>query len=98
MWHQKTTDASWACRMSSPRMNSFVRLAMNIQFVCECCPRPGFMKAFFKMESVSPHAVCRVHCMDGLLSGSPMAMSGLAMFTDTCVESHSTWFLSYPST
>jgi hypothetical protein len=64
--------------MSSPKMSSSVISATNTQISSGHRPRVSVTKASFKIGRVSPDAVCRAHFVDGSLSGSPAAMSGLS--------------------
>jgi hypothetical protein len=48
-------------------------------------PKVSFSKASFKMEGVSPDAMCRAHRMGGSLLGRPAVMSSLAMVMDASV-------------
>jgi hypothetical protein len=52
---------------------------------CSFRPRYTFTSDSLKTERVSPDAVCRTYGRLGFLSGSPAAMSGLAMVTDAPV-------------
>jgi hypothetical protein len=66
--------------MSSPKMILSVISATNTQIYSGCRPRVSVTKAL-KMGRVSPDAVCRANFVDGSLSGSPAAISGLMTVT-----------------
>jgi hypothetical protein len=60
IWHPRSTDASYVHRISSPKINSFVILAMCTQILSERCLRVRVKKTSFEMGRASLDTLCSV--------------------------------------
>jgi hypothetical protein len=97
MWRLKFTDASRACLTWSSRMNSTVIMETNTQAVSERRTRVNGINTFFKIGKVSPDATCRAHFV-GVSIGQCCRDVRLGdRHESPCINSHKTWFPSYPS-
>jgi hypothetical protein len=76
VWRPRSTDASYAPRLSILTMNSFVILTTNTEFISGIRPRVSFMKTYFKMGRASPDIVCSDCSLFGCLSCNPATISG----------------------